>query len=261
MSQFIEDLPYTLDKGLSARASIGLVVLATDYTIEAEWRALFNQLPGVALYHARIANDDEVTPETLKAMAPGITATAATLTPGTAVDVVAYGCTSASMAIGEDVVFSHIKEAKPGALCTTPVTAAFAGFKALGAKRIAVLTPYARSVNEIVVEYMSRDGLEIPVFGSFNEPLDSRVSRISDESVANGVRMLVNKSEELQQKIDAVFVSCTSVRLMAQCESLEQEIGLPVTSSNHVMGWHALRLAGINDSLSGLGKLYDCVLS
>ncbi|MFK7855464.1 MAG: hypothetical protein AB8B79_15180 [Granulosicoccus sp.] len=261
MSKFIENLPYSLDEGLSARASVGLVVLATDYTIEAEWRVLFNKLPGVALYHARIANDDEVTPETLKAMAPRIAATAATLTPGTVVDVVAYGCTSASMAIGEDVVFSHINEAKPGALCTTPVTAAFAAFKALGAKRIAVLTPYSRSVNEIVVDYLQRGGVDIPVFGSFNEPLDSRVSRISDESVAAGVRTLVNKSIELQYEIDAVFVSCTSVRLMAQCASLEQEIGLPITSSNHAMAWHALRLAGIEDSLSGLGKLYDCVLT
>ncbi len=72
MPQFIDQLPYTLDDGFGARASIGLIVLATDYTIETEWHCLFRQLPGVALYHARIANDDEVNPETLRAMEPRI---------------------------------------------------------------------------------------------------------------------------------------------------------------------------------------------
>lgn len=261
MPQFIDNLPYTLDDGFAARASIGLIVLATDYTIETEWHSMFSQLPGVALYHARIANDDEVNPETLRAMEPRIAATAATLTPGTALDVIAYGCTSASMAIGEEVVFSNIRSAKPESLCTTPITAAFAAFKALGAKRVGVLTPYTRSVNQIVVDYMSARGVDIPVFGSFNEPLDSRVARICAESIAAGVRAIVEKSARLDKQLDAVFVSCTSVRLMEQCADLEQEIGLPVTSSNHAMAWHAMRLAGIDDTPKGLGRLFDCALA
>ena len=37
----IEHLPYDLDAGLAQRAAIGLVVLATDYTIEHEWLSMF----------------------------------------------------------------------------------------------------------------------------------------------------------------------------------------------------------------------------
>jgi len=44
-----ENLPYEVDGGIASRASIGLIVLATDYTIEHEWRQVFAALDGVAL--------------------------------------------------------------------------------------------------------------------------------------------------------------------------------------------------------------------
>ena len=47
-----------LDGGLAARAAIGLVVLATDQTMEHEYRALL-RLPGVAFYEARVFNDND----------------------------------------------------------------------------------------------------------------------------------------------------------------------------------------------------------
>ena len=61
-------------------------------------------------------------------------------------------------------------------------------------------------------------------------------------------------------EVDAVFVSCTSVRLMLVCAELEKSLGIPLTSSNHAMGWHALRLAGIDDNLGHFGSLYELPL-
>jgi maleate isomerase len=56
--------------------------------------------------------------------------------------------------------------------------------------------------------------------------------------------------------VDAVFVSCTSIRLAETARELEAELGKPVTSSNHAMAWHALRLAGIAEPMPQWGKLY-----
>ena len=63
----IRRLSYTSDSGAGARARIGLLVLESDQTMEDEVRAL-TALEGVALYHARLANDVVVTPETLANM-------------------------------------------------------------------------------------------------------------------------------------------------------------------------------------------------
>ena len=255
-TRLIEHLPYDTDGGIASRASIGLIVLATDYTIEHEWRQLFAGVDGVALYQSRVHNEDRITPETLRAMEPRLTECARVITPDTPVDVMAYGCTSASMAIGEEKVFERIREAKPGVHCTTPITAAFAAFEAFGARRIGVLTPYPADVNRIVADYIAARGYTVPVFGSFNSDRDTTVARITPQSIENAVREIVKHAE-----VDAVFVSCTSVRLMMACAELEKNLGIPLTSSNHAMGWHALRLAGIDDRLDHFGSLYGLPLA
>src|SRR5437868_3533737 len=96
--QLIEGLPFETDRGIASKARIGLIVLATDYTIEHEWRRIMTDLPGVALYQSRILNDAQITPETLRAMEPRIAASADVILPGADFDVIAYGCPSASMA-------------------------------------------------------------------------------------------------------------------------------------------------------------------
>ena len=251
----LEHLPFEMDEGIASRASIGLIVLATDYTIEREWQMLFSQIEGVALYHTRIFNENHITPESLRAMQPRIVECANVITPDTPVDVIAYGCTSASMAIGEQGVFDNIRKSKPDSLCTTPITAAFAAFDAFQAQRIGVLTPYTREVNKIVADYITARGYEVPVFGSFNEGLDTNVARITPDSIERGVREIRHHAD-----VDMIFVSCTSVRLMAACAELEKNLSIPLTSSNHAMAWHALRLANINDDLSSFGSLYGKTL-
>ena len=109
----IEHLPFATDLGIASRARIGLLVLATDFTIEHEWRTIMTGLEGVALYESRILNDAQITPETLRAMEPRIAAATDVILPGNRLDVVAYGCTSASMAIGEDKVFERIRTVRP----------------------------------------------------------------------------------------------------------------------------------------------------
>jgi maleate isomerase len=250
--KLIEHLPFETDDGIAPRGRIGLIVLASDYTIEHEWRQIFAAAPGAALYHSRIYNDNQITPETLRAMEPRIRDCADVFLPGAKMDVIAYGCTSASMAIGEEKVFERIREARPGVACTTPITAAFAAFDAFKARRIGVLTPYRADVNRIVADYIGARGYKVPVFGSFNEESDAVVASISPASIRAGVKRLAQEGG-----IDAVFVSCTSVRLAEAAADIEAEVGLPVTSSNHAMAWHALRLAGVDDAMPQFGRLFS----
>ena len=136
----INHIPFETDAGVAHRAAIGLIVLSTDQTIEHEFRFIFKQ-QGVAYYESRIPNSNQITPETLKEMEKLIEDRTDVILPGLPLDVVAFGCTSASMVIGEEMVFTKIREKRPDAACTTPITAAFAAFDALDAKRIGVLTP------------------------------------------------------------------------------------------------------------------------
>jgi maleate isomerase len=243
-------MPFRLDAGIAHRARIGLIVLATDHTIEHEFRQIL-RLDGVALYESRIANAAQINASTLAEMERGLSAAAAVILPGIPLDVVAYGCTSGTVVIGEEQVFRRIREARPGVACTTPITAAVAGFKAMGVRRIALLTPYVDEVNQMFRRFLEARAIQVPVMGSFNHEDDNEVARIAQGSIKDAARELAR-----EPSVEGVFVSCTSLRVADIAEELEAEIGKPVTSSNHALAWHCLRLAGVTEEIPNLGRLF-----
>jgi maleate isomerase len=244
------NMPFILDDGIAHRAAIGLVVLATDQTIEHEWRQML-RLDGVAFYESRIYNSPTITPETLAGVAAEIAAAAALIKPGIPLGALAYGCTSGAMVIGEERVFALLRETWPAKPCTTPITAALAGLTALGARRIALLTPYIDEINQTMRRYIEDRGITVVAMGSFNNGNDNEVARISAASLEAAIYELGG-----EKQVDAVFVACTSLRIAALIERVEAQLGKPVTSSNHAMAWHALRLAGYDEPVTGFGRLF-----
>jgi len=246
----INTVPFETDAGVASRAAIGIVVLASDHTLEYEFQSVLPR-PGVALYVSRIEMSATISPDTLRDMTGRITGNVANILPGQKLDTVAFCCTSASMAIGEDAVFDLIHADRPDAACTTPITAAFAAFKALDVKRIGLLTPYREDVNILLRDYIEARDLDVVRFDAFNEEDDNVVGRISDESVYQAA-LEVGRDKD----VDAVFVSCTNLRFVNRIAALEAELGKPVVSSNQALSWHALRLAGIEDKTPEFGKLF-----
>ena len=243
-------LDFTLDEGICRRAAIGLVVLATDHTIEHEWRRLLAQ-DGGAIYESRILNSPDITPERLAEMDARIAQAVALIRPAERIDVVAFGCTSASMVIGEENVFARIREARPGVACTTPITAALAALRALGVERAALLTPYVRSINDYMRGYIEARGVHITRMASFEHANDNEVARIDTASLRAAIERLGQNPD-----VEAVFVSCTSLRIAEIVSELEASIGKPVISSNFAMAWHALRLAGVEAPEPYRGRLF-----
>ena len=241
-------LGFTVDEGFGQRARLGVIVLETDQTIEPEFQSL--QLSDVALYHSRIPMDIDVSTDSLGAMLDRLPVAAALLPQEFDLDVIGYACTSAATVIGASVVAEAIRRAHPGIACTDPISAAIAGFKAIGSKRIAVITPYVEDVTARIVTTFESAGLDVVAAGSFAEPSDLVVARISERSIANGVREIVAASD-----CDAAFLSCTSLRSFSIIPKLEAELGIPIVSSNQAFLWHLLRLAGVDDHIENLGQL------
>ena len=249
----VRKMDYRVGKKLGHRARIGAVILASDETLEHEFRVVLDAFSDdVAVYHARIENSPEITPETLRAMEGKIADTARLLLPQSAMDVVAYGCTSASVAIGPERVSELLHQAEPTAEVTNPATAAVEALRAMGVQRLAILTPYQESVNVFFGHFFAEQGFDVTAFGSFLEDNDATVASIDPESVSEAVIELGR-----DPNVDGVFVACTSTRLLELAAETERQLGKPVTSSNHAIIWHSLRLGGIDDKLPQFGKLYE----
>ncbi|MEM6985955.1 MAG: Asp/Glu racemase [Pseudomonadota bacterium] len=242
-------LTFSLDQGAAHEAALGLIVLQSDESMEPELRTL-HLGDGVALYHSRIPNADDVTPDTLEAMSNALPDAAALLPHRANLRAVAYGCTSGATVIGPARVASLIRAHHPNAACTDPMTAVIAACRALNIRRLGLLTPYIESVSAAMRHYISEQGIEIAAFASFEQKDDPTVARITEQSVLDALGQFSG------QAVDGVFTSCTNLRSFRIIDAAEQQLGVPVLSSNLALGWHLMTLAGLDPQGAGPGSLF-----
>ncbi len=227
---------------------IGLVVPATDQVSEAAFAEMLAGHP-VSVVASRVAFENPVVMATLTRMVDDLSRATSLLLPGGRIDVVAFSCTSGTVAAGLDRVARAIEAAKPGVPFTTPITAAVAAFRRLGARRIAVLTPYVDEVNEAIRGFLAASGLEVVEFGSFHLRTEPEIAAVPREAiVAAGKSIAVPGAE-------AVFISCTGLRGHAAIAELEAATGRPVVTSNQAQVWEALSMVGYTRPLHGYGRL------
>ena len=247
----IKKLEFVTDSGAGERARIGLLVLESDQTMEAEFRRL-TALPGVSVYHSRLACEVTVTPDTLAKMEVEIPKAACLLPDYLGLKSIGYGCTSASTIIGEDRVAEIIAETHPNIPSTNPLTAAKAALEVLGVKRLGLVTPYCPDVTEAMQDKFNEAGIAVEVVGSFFEASDFVVGRIDEISILTAAISVGRHAD-----VDGVFISCTSLRAAGIIDEAECQLGKPVTASNHALAWHLLRLSGIEDILQNNGTLFQ----
>lgn len=249
-AQTIEQCEFQTDDGLGTAARIGLIVLQTDQTIEHEFSAMMRS-PDIALYHSRIPNDMEVTPQTLRDMKENLPRAAALLPSQFNFDAIGYACTSGATMIGEQEVETIINKIHPKAKVSNPISACKSALQALGLKRIALITPYAPDVTFEMQANLTAAGFEINAVASFNQSDDFTVARISASSILNAVL-----KAGTNENCDGVFVSCTSLRSLDIIAEAESQLHKPVIASNQVLAWHLMRLAGQSYPVEGFGRLF-----
>lgn len=233
---------------------VGLMALSTDLVVEGVFADMFADVDAEVFVN-RVVFENPVTMETLAAMDADLERCLGQLLPGIALDVVAYGCSAGTVAIGEDQLNARIQTVKPGAKTTNPVTAAAAAFHALGVKRISILTPYSKEVNGHVAPFFIDKGLDVLNISGFDVASDLDIARIADETIVAGARAVKHDDAE------ALFLSCTGLRAAHVAEDIETELGVPVVTSNQAMAWHALRLAGFDVEVPGFGRLLEVGLA
>ena len=233
MSTPCETLNYSLN--LPEAPTVGVVVLQTDEVLEDELRHWLT--PTTRVLHTRIPSGRAVTAETLSAMEAELPSALGLLPAKAPISVIAYGCTSGSTVIGEARVTELVQNTFPDASVTNPLTALKAKLNDIAAQKIALLTPYEPAVSQALYDHLTQSGIEIISFGSFNEPVDSNVCRIDEESVMNAIKNLHDRAP-----CDAIFASCTNLRTATWLDSFSKLIGTPVISSNSAMSWHINQL-------------------
>jgi len=249
MTTFVQnDLRPDIIKTINPR--IGLIALSTDFTIEQDYRNICHQLP-VDIFVNRIPFENPLNHENYLKMANHISDVSAQILPSEDVDIIAYGCTSGTIAIGAERIKQEVNNSKPDAKVTTPITAAIKAFNYLGIKKIAVLTPYPKDVNETVFNYLNENNLTIDSFSSFNLEYDSEIAQVSHESLQKQIAKI-----DLSN-VAGLFVSCTALKILDVLDKIEKLQNTTIISSNQAIIWDCLRSVGIDTKIKGYGKLFE----
>jgi len=227
---------------------VGLLALSTDLTIENDFYSICHKLP-FDLFVNRIHNENPLTKENLLKMYDQIESVTEKILPGQKINTVAYGCTSGTIAIGEEKVKEKIQLAKPDCYVTTPITSAIKAFKEMNLKKIALFTPYPESVNNTILEYFNRKNINIVSFSTLNIDLDEDIASVDLKHLSETlIKLDINDA-------DALFVSCTALPILQIIDKVEKKINKIVLSSNQTLIWETLRSVGYKSPIEGYGKL------
>ena len=184
-------------------------------------------------------------------MSNNITSVAENILPGEKIDCVVYGCTSGTIVSGYDNIKKKINQAKPDALVTAPSTAALNALKKKNIKKISIVTPYIKSVNDDVVKFFKNNNFEITSNTYFDIESDVDIGKVDQNKLFQILLKINHKNAE------ALFVSCTSLPVLNIIEKLESKLNMTVLSSNQALIWETLEKINKNKSVMGYGSLFN----
>jgi len=220
----------------STRPTVGLIVLTTDLSCERDFSMLskdnnleFDQ------YVNRIRFVNPMTRKNLRAMIGDLSAVTADILPACSLDTVVFCCTSASALIGEQAIQDAIWQSKPKTNVITTASASVASLLANGYSKISLLTPYSKSVSQALAEYFNDSGVEVVSLTYMDIKDDRDVARLSVDSITAAAKAAVDPSAE------ALFISCTAMRVVEIRKQLEKELGIPIFSSNYSTFWQTMK--------------------
>ena len=246
----------TISNGDRAK-QMGLIILETDLTIETEFRKFLsqdeNEKKDISLLNTRIPCDDKVTASNLSLMENRFSESLNLFPNNYEFDVIGYGCTSASLLIGDEKITKLVQSKVLTDNVTTPMLAVKKALKALGTNKIGYIAPYISEIAHKMCFHLSQAGFEVVKAATFAEDRDSVVGVITPKSIFNAIETLIDQSDN----VEAIFISCTSLKCASIISLAEEKFGLPILSSNSVLAWDMMKLSNATVSKQGKGKLFN----
>lgn len=234
-----------------SRGVVGVIDLSTCTSVIPEFAMAMPPDVGAVFSRLRLP-DGVVSVPTLQAMvSPPRFEEAALELADAGAGVIAFACTSASLLLGAgyDRELSARLRAATGIAATTTATAVVEALRSLGARRIAVGTPYDAEITARERAFLEAAGYQVAAIEGLGLVLDREIGALAFEDV----KALAHRVH--RPGVDAVFLSCTNLPALPVLAALEDELGCSVLSSNAATIWHCLELLGVPGAAEGLGRL------
>jgi maleate isomerase len=231
------------------RARIGVVVPSVNTVVEPWFSA--SCPPGVTVHASRMFLDNALTREAIIRMDQDEGMRAVRQLTSCRPHCVAYCCTASSIVQGLEYDLQLQREVghAAGVPATTATQSILEALRVLGAKRVAMASPYAEEIDRAEHVFFETAGIEVAssaclgIKGGFElaNPTPDEIRELALRAWTPGA--------------EALLITCLNLWSHTVIEQLEHELGVPVITSTQATFWKALRMAGIEDRIPCYGRL------
>ena len=226
----------------------GVLIPATNTTCEIEYSRLLP--PNLQVHVGRLGKGGD-TP-----FSPSLDADLAyqaKMLGQAKVEVVALAQTSASLFDdGYDAKAKALMAAGAGVPALTSAEAIGEAVRALGANRIALVSPYsAQVIGRAKAYYETRYGLSVVAMEGFGATDAYAIGGLSADNATDAF-VRIDRPE-----IEILVVPGGNFPTMRHIAEWERRFGKPVITTNQAALWAMLRVMGVSAPLPGLGRLLE----
>ncbi len=239
---------------------IGQIVPSSNTTMETEIPAILRAREAVEAerftFHSSRMRMQHVTQEELAKMDADSDRCALELADAR-VDVLGYACLVAIMSMGlgyhkksEERLHGRTVEAGGPAPVVTSAGALVDGLKAIGAKKVAILTPYMKPLTCLVIDYIENEGIEVL------DSISLEVSNNLEVGLLNPLAPIEHTKKLNTANVDAIVASaCVQMPSLGSIQPIEDRAGMPVLSSSVATTYMMLKKLGLKTYAPGFGSL------
>ena len=132
---------------------------------------------------------------------------------------------------------------------TTGATACRNALDAFGVERIAVFSPYQPVADRQVSTYFTEAGFSVAAVTGLRCASATSIAEVHPHQLLDVIEEIDDPS------VEAIVQVGTNLSFVEQAASLEEALGKPVLAINTATLWHALRSTGVDDRITGVGRL------
>jgi maleate isomerase len=234
------------------KARIGLIIPSSNRMTEPQFHRYAPE--GVAVHVARV----QMTGRHTKPIAQILNefGRAASALGDAKCNPVVFHCTGTSMMEGPEGEQALVRQVakESGAESFSTAEAVVEGLRALGMKRIVLLSPYPAATNAMEKAFLATQGIEVAA----DVALDVGGSNFY-------IQVPVTKWVELaceyaKVPADGFFLSCTNTTQIEAIDAIERKTGKPAVNSNQATLWACIRrlepVLGLMPRITGIGRLF-----
>ena len=236
---------------------IGIVVPSSNVTVETELPAILARHPSAEFsFHSSRMRMQSVSPAQLRSM--NAQRERCILELGDAgPEAILYACLVALMSAGpgehqrvESLIAEQLASGGSSTMIRSSAGALVEALKAMGANRIALVTPYMRPLAEQVVAYLVAEGIEVTDWRALEVADNIEVGRIPGSRVMAAARSL-----NLEGADALVISACVQMPSLGLVQAAEDEFGIPVVSAATAGAFSLLRALHLDVDIPGAGSL------